>query len=355
MAVMDAAGSQRATVVGMNDGATVAMLLAATHPERVSALVLFNGTARMTLASDYPIGIPMDVADQIVEAQASSWITGDTDTVASLLPSRSDDARLMALLVRLARSAVRPGAFAYYFRQSIETDLRAALATIAAPTLVLHRESHMLPTAHGRYLADHIANARYVPLPGEDYLPFGRDIDLVADEIEEFLTGARSGAEVDRILATLLFTDIVGSTTTAAEMGDQRWRQLLDIHDAAVRSEVQRARGREISTTGDGFLIMFDGPARAIRCGRAIIDAVRAFGVEVRAGIHTGECEVRGDDLGGLAVHIAARVAALAGASELLVSSTVKDLVAGSGIEFQDRGNFQLKGVPGEWRLFTVL
>jgi class 3 adenylate cyclase len=233
-------------------------------------------------------------------------------------------------------------------------DIRDVLPTITVPVLVMHHEDSPIPVTHGRLMADLIPGARYVELPGSDHLPGAGNPEAIAGEIEEFLTGARTAGPADRILTTVLFTDIVGSTRRAAELGDRDWRALLDAHDAVVRSQLSRFRGREVNTSGDGFLAMFDGPQRAIRCAMAIRDAVQALGIQVRAGLHTGECEVRGDDIGGIAVHIGARVGALAGPNDVLVSSTLRDLVIGSGLEFEDRGAHELKGVPGEWRLFEV-
>jgi class 3 adenylate cyclase len=236
----------------------------------------------------------------------------------------------------------------------METDVRDVLPSIRVPTLVLHREEEFVPVAHARYLAEHIPGARLVVLQGADHIPFYGDADGYAEEIEEFLTGARHAPPSDRILTTVMFTDVVGSTERAAAVGDARWRELMAGHDDLIRSELERNRGREVKTMGDGFLAMFDGPARGIRCARAIADQVGTLGIEVRAGLHTGECELVGDDIGGMAVNIGARIGALAGANEVLVSSTVKDLVVGSGISFRDRGAHELKGVPDEWHLFAV-
>ena len=252
------------------------------------------------------------------------------------------------------RSAASPLMVRMLFEMLAETDVRDLLPSIRVPTLVLHREEEFIPVERARYLAEHIPGARLVVLPGTDHIPFYGDADGYAEEIEEFLTGARHAPPSDRILTTVMFTDIVGSTERAAALGDARWRELVGRHDELVRAELERHRGREVKTMGDGFLATFDGPARGIRCARAIADKVRSLDIELRAGLHTGECELVGDDIGGMAVNIGARIGALAGADEVLVSSTVKDLVVGSGISFADRGAHELKGVPGEWRLFAV-
>jgi len=253
------------------------------------------------------------------------------------------------------RAAASPGAVIAVLRMNWEIDARHVLPAIRVPTLVLHRTGdRVVKVEQGRLIADRIPGAKYVELPGDDHVPSAGDSDTLLDEIEEFLTGVRHGAEPDRVLATVLFTDIVGATERAAELGDRRWRELIVRHHELVRQKLQRYHGREIDTAGDGFLAAFDGPARAIRCASAISNTVRPLGIQIRAGLHTGECEVIGDKLGGIAVHIGARVAALATPDEVLVSSTVKDLVAGSGLRFQDRGVHSLRGVPGEWRLFAV-
>jgi class 3 adenylate cyclase len=260
--------------------------------------------------------------------------------------------RWLATYMRMAAS---PGAALAFERMNIQIDVRHVLPAIRVPTLVLHRaDDQAVPVGNGRYLAEHIPGAKYVELAGHDHNAAFGDSDAILDEIEEFLTGVRSGTAPDRVLTTVLLTDVVGSTERAAELGDRPWRALLDAHDQAVRRELARFRGREVKTTGDGFLATFDGPARAIRCACAIRAALGDLGLAVKAGLHTGECEVRGDDIGGLAVHICQRVAALAGPGDVLVSRTVTDLVAGSGLRFEDRGTHALKGIPDEWRLFAV-
>jgi pimeloyl-ACP methyl ester carboxylesterase len=354
--VMDAAGSEQAAILGLNDGGPLAILLAASHPERCRALVLCNTAARMTSTLDYPWGASEDELLMVVELQAQSWATGGGDHVARLAPSQANDPRFVERFIRTVRSAVSPGAVAHYFRQTVLTDVRELLPTIQVPTLILQRaNSQLAPLEVGRYLADHISNARFVELDGSDHLWFTENAEELVGEVEEFLTGARSLADPDRKLATVLFTDIVSSTARAAELGDRRWRALLDEHDAIVRRELARSGGHEVDTAGDGFLMTFEGPGRAIRCARAISDALAGVGLTIRAGVHTGEVEVRGEGIGGLAVHIGARVAAMAGGGEIVLSGTVKDLLAGSGFTFADRGQHELKGVPGIWHLFSVM
>jgi class 3 adenylate cyclase len=251
--------------------------------------------------------------------------------------------------------AASPTAVLALLRMNYEIDVRCALATVAVPTLVLHRTSDKaIPVEHGRYVAERIRGAKYVELPGNDHSPWAGDADAILDEVQAFLTGARRGPDPDRVLATVLFTDIVDATKRAAEIGDRSWKQLLEHHHFIVRQQLDQYRGREIDTAGDGFLAVFDGPARAVRCGRAIADAVKSLGIQIRVGVHTGECELMGEKLGGMAVHIGARVAAQAAPDEILVSSTVKDLVVGSGLSFESRGVHQLKGVPGEWALLAA-
>jgi class 3 adenylate cyclase len=352
---MDAAESKQAAIIGLAEGGPLAVLLAASLPERCRALVLFNTAARLTAAADYPWGAPEDVLLEIVRRQAESWAAGDADHVPVLAPSRVTDTHFTEQLVRVGRGAVSPGAVAHYFRQSVLTDVRELLPAIQAPTLVLQRaHDQIAPPEHGRYLAEHIPNARYVELDGADHIWFTENGDELVDEVEEFLTGNRASPDPDRRLATVLFTDIVGSTARAAAVGDTRWHALLDEHDAIVRQELARFGGHEIDHTGDGFLATFDGPGRAIRCARALHDALARVGLAVRVGVHTGEVEVRGEQIGGLAVHIGARVMAIGGGGDIVVSSTVKDLVAGSGLMFADRGEHELKGVPGTWHLFAV-
>lgn len=350
-AVLDAAGSNNTAIFANLDTGPIAILFAAMHPERVSALILRNTTARYLEADDYPIGMPPSVADAIVEMSATMWGTEEFSRLANPSHTGDDEWNRWGAMINRASSTPRTAAGQYdYFLHNV--DVRRALPLIQAPTLVLHVEdSPLLPIEHGRYLAEHINGATFIEVPGGDLGPLDDETNA---RVVEFLTGDRPEIEVDRILTTVLFTDIVGSTERAASLGDQRWHSLLDAHDQAVRDQLRRFRGREINTTGDGFLASFDGPARTIRCAQAIGEATSKLGVELRMGLHTGECEVRGDDLGGLAVHVAARVAALASPGHILVSGMVKDLVAGSGIEFDDGSEHELKGVPGSWKLFAV-
>jgi class 3 adenylate cyclase len=349
-AVLDAAGAERAALFASLDTGPIAILYAAMHPERISALILFNTFARWLHAEDYPIGASEDGLELLMAVMAEGW--GKPELIA--LANPSGDSEFLQLTARVTRASATPRTAAAQWRFMLRHDVRHVLPLIQIPTLVISgKEVGLMPIELGRYLADHIDGATFVELPGGD-LSWTPANQVVVDEIAEFLLGARPPVEVDRILATVLFTDIVQSTERAASLGDQRWRSQLDAHDRAVRDQLRRFRGREINTTGDGFVASFDGPARAIRCAQAIIEAARRLGIEVRAGLHTGECEVRGDDLGGLAVHIAARVGALASPGEVLVSGTVKDLVVGSGIEFANRGSHSLKGIPQEWALFEV-
>jgi len=348
VAVLDAAESQQPAVFGTNDGTLVAMLLAAAHPERCRSLVLFSPTVKHEQAA----GLPME---RIEEALREITDAVDDSGVYILAPSRVEDEGFDRNLLRFQRNSVRQGAMAHYFRQSMLSDIRDVPAKITAPTLVLNRSGNRIVAMElTREVASMIPNAKLVELPGEDHLVFSQDVDRITDEIEEFLTGVRTGSDPDRVLTTLLFTDIVDSTTRAAKMGDRRWRDLLDQHHDLVRAELDRFGGQEIATTGDGFFARFDSPAQAVRCALSATNGVVSLGVQIRAGVHTGEVEVRGADLGGLAVHIGARVAAAAQPGEVLVSSTVKDLLAGSGVPFEDRGEHELKGVPGAWHLFAA-
>jgi class 3 adenylate cyclase len=351
---MDAAGCEQAAIIGFTDGGALALHLAAAYPERCRALVLWNTAARLMQGVDYPWGAPERVLLDLVERQSADWADGNPGHFRMLVPSRADDERFAAEWMQLGRSAVSPGAVAHYFRQAVSVDVRDLLPRIAAPTLVLQRaQGPIVSSEMGRYVADHIPRARYVEIEGIDHLWFTQHADDVVDEIEEFLTGARTAADPDRRLATVLFTDIVGSTAQAAELGDTRWRALLDRHDQIVRAGIARFGGEEIDSAGDGFLSTFDGPARAIRCAAAMSDTLSGR-LAIRAGVHTGEVEVRGQNIGGLAVHIGARVAATGNSGEIVVSSTVKELMAGSELTFLDRGEHELKGVPGTWRLYVV-
>jgi class 3 adenylate cyclase/alpha-beta hydrolase superfamily lysophospholipase len=352
-AVLDATGSEQSAVLAVGDSGPIGLLFTAMQPERVSALILANSTARRLRADDYPMGVPPEAVDDLVEMRKATW--GTPDLVPMSFPNRANDPEFVQWIAKLMRASATPRSAAAQFRYIMESlDARHALPLIRVPTLVLHTEDNLFYSLEeGRYLADHIVGAKFVELPGGDHwLPSS---PTAIEEIVEFLTGERPEVEVDRILTTLLFTDVVGSTERAAALGDQAWRSLLDAHDRTVRDHLRRFRGKEINTTGDGFLASFDGPARAIRCALAMAEATRPLGIDLHLGLHTGECEVRGDDLGGLAVHIAARVASLAGPGEVLVSSTVKDLVVGSRIDFVDRGEHELKGVPGSWLLYRAV
>ena len=359
-AVMDATGCERAALIGLSEGGPMSILFAATYPERAWALALCGTFARVRWAPDYPIGASDEEARRDDEEIEQRW--GEPDAAIALArevaPESSDD-ELQAFATMIRQSA-SPGAALALNRMNDEIDVRDVLPAIRVPTLVLNREGeHPFIRQGSAYLAQHIAGARYVELPGSSHAPFAGDSESYVRAIEGFLQEAwaeeaSAEPEPDRVLATILFTDIVGSTAKAVELGDARWRELLEQHHATVRRLLLRHRGTELDTAGDGFFASFDGPARGIRCARAITESVRDLGIEVRAGLHTGECERMNSKVGGIAVHIGARVAAEAGPGEVVVSSTVKDLVAGSGIAFHDRGAAELKGVPGEWRLFAV-
>jgi pimeloyl-ACP methyl ester carboxylesterase len=352
-AVLDAAGSERAALMGISEGGPMSILLAATFPERCSHLILYGSYARLTQTEGYPEGVPDRALDNLADRLRDEW--GGPAALSLFAPSLVGDVEAERDWGRFLRSGTSPAGARALMELYRQVDVREALPLIAQPTLVLHRDrDYALPARVGRYVAEHIPGARLVVTPGSDHVLMGGDIDQIVEEIEEFLTGTRSERAPERVLSTVLFTDIVGSTERAAELGDRQWRDLLDRHDRITRDEVQRRRGRAIKSTGDGFLATFDGPARAIDCAQAVAAGVDELGVQVRAGVHTGECELRGDDIGGMAVHIGARVAARAEPGEVLVSSTVKDLVVGSGLDFVERGAQELKGVPGEWRLYSV-
>jgi class 3 adenylate cyclase len=351
--VMDAAGSARATIFGWSEGGPMSLMFSATYPERTSALVLCGSFACTTAE---PWLVTQEQWNQFLQRIESHW--GQGVLVPINAPSRQNDAAFVQWFGRLERASASPGAILALMRANYGIDVRHVLPTIQAPTLILHRVGDKtVPVEAGRYLAQHIPGARYVELLGDDHLLQAFDqatLDLLIDETEEFITGARTVPEPDRVLVTVMFTDIVSSTERAATVGDRRWRALLDDYVGAARKQLERFRGREIDVAGDGLFAIFDGPARAIRCACAIRDAVHHLGLEVRAGVHTGECEVAGPKVSGIAVHTGARIAAAARADEVLASGTVRDLVAGSGIQFADRGSHVLKGVPGDWRLFAV-
>jgi class 3 adenylate cyclase len=343
-AVLDDLGSHAAVLVTLVGSFATGALFAATHPSRTAALVVLEGFADTS-------GIPH--LEEAIAAVVEMWGKGEYEYVVN--PDMPWNEEIRATWARYERLAASPGTVALMMPLLSEVDVRALLPTVRVPTLVLHHiDDPVIPPEWGKYIADHIPGAKYVQLPGRNVNHYVEPWHSSFQEIAQFLTGHQADVADDRVLATVLFTDIVDSTRRAAEMGDRDWRALLDAHDAVVRSQLARFRGREVNTSGDGFLAMFDGPQRAIRCAMAIRDAVQALGIQVRAGLHTGECEVRGDDIGGIGVHIGARVSALAGPNGVLVSSTLRDLVIGSGLEFEDRGSYELKGVPGEWRLFAV-
>jgi len=331
----------------------MAAMFAATHPERTSSLVLANATARLSWAPDYPIGLDADRQAAFIRMIEQGW--GGPELIVATNPSLAEDPTVQPAVARGLRLAASPATAVAVMRMLLELDVRPVLPAIRVPTLVLHRrDDQVLTPDHGLYLAERIAGARFVELPGADYAVAFGDVDAIVDEVEEFLTGVRGAPDTDRVLATVLFTDIVGSTERAAALGDQRWRAVLDAHDELAARQLARYRGTLVKTTGDGLLATFDGPARAIRCALALRDGLRGLGVEIRSGLHTGEVEQRGVDVGGMAVHIAARVQALGEPGEVLVTRTVKDLVVGSELRFAERGAHELKGVPDAWELFGV-
>jgi pimeloyl-ACP methyl ester carboxylesterase len=350
-AVLDAVGSERAAVFGFSEGGLMSVLFAATYPERTIALVTYGIFAKRVWSPDYPWAPTPEARRLEIENLERNWAERmDLDQLAP-----SEDETFKRRLATYFRRSASPGAAVALLRMNTQIDVRDVLPSIQLPTLVLHRtDDRDVKVEEGRWIAQRIPGAKYVELPGDAHTLWAGDTDAIVDEVEEFLTGVRRGPEPERVLATVLFTDIVRSTQRAAELGDQRWRELLHSHQDAVRHELDRFRGREIDTAGDGFLATFDGPARAIRSACAIRDRVRTLGLEIRAGVHTGECELVDGSVRGIAVHTGARVSAKAAVNEVLASQTAKDLVAGSGIEFEDRGTHVLNGVPGQWRLYAV-
>ena len=353
-AVMDAAGSERAALIGVSEGGPMSMLFAATYPERTQALLLIGAEVKEEKTDDWPWG-------EATREEFESWMASVGERwgkglIAPLyFPDDPDVEGLKHWFGNLQTAAMTPRDAVAFMRVGHDIDVRDVVPTVHVPTLIVHRvDDPVCHVANARYLAANIPGARYVELPGSLHIPWAGSGDEILAEVREFLTGVREAPEPNRVLATVLFTDIVGSSERATELGDRRWRELLEAHHAAVRRELERFRGRELDTAGDGFLASFDGPARAIRSARAAVDAVRGIGLDIRAGVHTGECEVIGEKLAGIAVHIGARVAGQARPGEVLVSSTVRDLVAGSGLEFEERGQTALKGIPGEWRLFAL-
>jgi class 3 adenylate cyclase len=353
-AVLDEVGSERAAILGGLDAGPMGIYSAATKPGRTSALILFNTTAKYLAADDYPIGIPREVAEALLDQVDQLW---GTEAMAQLtVPSRADDERFRRWIARAARSAASPRAAQAFLRAMFEIDARPLLPLIHAPTLVLHRTSYpMIPIEHGRYLAEHIPDARLVELPGADWLLAYQAADVALDQVEVLLGNLRRPVVPNRVLATVLFTDIVASTEQAGQLGDRRWRELLDVHDEVARRVVEEFQGRLVKTTGDGILATFDGPGRGIRCAAALRDELGGVGLQIRAGLHTGEVELRDGDVGGIAVHLAARVMAAAGPGEIFTSRTVRDLVVGANITVEDRGPHALKGIDDPWQLFAVM
>ena len=355
-AVMDAAGSSRATLMGVSEGGPLCALFAATYPERTQGLVMVGAMARTTWAEDYPWASTREgLLEAAAEFTAPAWGTGENLEI--FAPSLAGDEAARAWWAKLERMSVSPAMMQQIFMMFLDVDVRDVLPLVRVPTLVLHRRGdRVVNIESARWLAEHIAGARLVVLPGRDHIAWVGDVDALIGELEEFITGARAAAPVERerVLATVTFVDLVESTARAAQMGDARWRELLEQYYALVAAQLLEFRGRQVKTIGDGVLACFDGPGRAVRFGQSLAAAVRGLGMEARVGIHTGECEMLGDDVGGIAVHIGARIVGLSEPGQVLVSSTVKDLVAGSGLQFDDRGEHTLRGVPGEWRLFAV-
>ena len=352
-AVMDASGVERGVLFGASEGVPLSILFAAMHPERVSALVLYGGMARTTWSEDHPWAHTREALSEANELLVPYWGQGIMPEM--FAPSVSDDPEIKKWSARLERYAASPAMVQKMFEMFYDTDVRAFLPSVGVPTLVLHRKGDRVVNIRaGRYIAEHIPGARLVELPGSDHAGWAGDTDTMIDDVQEFLTGVRGEVDFDRVLATVMFTDIVGSTQRASEVGDRRWHELLDEHDKIVARHVEQFRGRFIKHTGDGALATFDGPGRAIQCARAAGAAIEKLGLQIRVGLHAGEVELRGEDVGGIAVHIAARICAMAGAREVLVSSTVKDLVVGSRTAFDDRGRHELKGVPDDWHLYAV-
>lgn len=353
-AVIDAAGSERATILGVSEGGPMAILFAASHPDRVDSLALLNTYARLTSAEDYPHGVEADQLAAGIEMLADGW--GSARSAQVFAPSRAENPEFLEWWGRAMRSGASPRSARALLELYLELDVRDVLDAVHAPALVLHRlDDSLISADQGRYLAERLPDARFVGLEGGDHLFFLGGTEKLIEEVEELVTGRRSARAPERKLTTIVFTDIVGSTRTAAEVGDRRWRELLGAHNELTRRELSRHGGLEVKATGDGFLASFDGPARAVHCARELVERTAEAGIPIRAGVHTGECEVLDDDLGGLAVHIGARVGALAAEGEVLVTGTVRDLVVGSELRFEERGEEELSGVPGPWRLFSVV
>ena len=352
-AVMDGAGSQRAAIVGHGDGGQMALLFAATNPNRTARLVLLDAYARRARAEDYPCGIPPDAAERYIGFIIGSWGTGQSALYAA--PSQAGNPAFIEWRGRYERLSMSPGQFRAVYPLTYQLDFRSVLPAIRVPTLVLHRKDNgYIRADNGRYLAEHIDGASYLEVPGADHIFHAGHTEALLSPVEEFLTGKQAVPEDNRVLATILFTDIVTATEHAQRLGDRAWKDLLERHHEAVRAELARFRGQEVDTAGDGFFATFEGPARAVRCAFAIRDAIQSLGLDVRAGIHTGECEKVGGKVGGIAVHTGARVMGQATAGQIVVSRTVRDLVAGAGLEFESLGTRVLKGVSGEWELFLA-
>jgi pimeloyl-ACP methyl ester carboxylesterase/class 3 adenylate cyclase len=352
-AVLDAVGAPRPVVLGFGEGGVESILYAASHPERVSSLVVYGAWPRFYADDEYPVGWHPDVLDTLIEAVTAAW--GQGGLAAHVAPSLADDERFRNWLAAWERLAATRGTAAALMRIALSVDIRHVLPSVRVPTLVVHRtDDHFSPVAHGRYLAEHIPGAELVELPGVDHPFFVGDSDAVIDEIEAFVTGNRPLPKVDRVLATVLFVDIVGSTQQAVALGDSAWRDRLEAYLAMARRQLDRFAGQEIDTAGDGLFASFDGPARAVTCATTIREAAGRMGIEVRAGLHAGECELIAGKIGGVTVHVAARVAALSEPGEVLVSRTIKDLVAGSGIRFEERCSHALKGLPDPWSLYRA-
>ncbi len=353
LAVLDGAGSERAVLFGNADTGPPCIAAALRHPDRVAGLVLVGTYAAATWSEDYPLGWTEEAWREFRENVRGRW--GSVGAFENAAPSAAGDEAFRQWQATLLRLGASPSAAILLGEMTRATDVRELLSSVAVPTLIMHRAGDRVNTVgHGWYLAEHIPGARWVELPGEDFLIWAGDTDAIADEVEEFLTGERSGPEPMRVVVTVMFTDVVGSTERARVLGDRAWADLLEAHHQRIRAQLRRFGGREIDTAGDGFLASFTSPTAAIRCARAMIEAVGEIGVDIRVGLHTGECEVVGEKLRGIAVHVGARVAANAGAGEILVSQTIRDVMAGGEIEFADRGTHELRGVPGEWRLFAV-
>jgi class 3 adenylate cyclase len=353
LSVLDATATERATLFGSADTGPACIAAAALHPDRINRLILFGTYAKGSWSEDYPFGWTDDDWERFVASVKEDW--GTESSIEEIAPSLAHDEAFRQWFGTLGRLGASPRAVLLLGEMTRAVDVRPLLPQITVPTLVMHRSGDRLnPVEHGRYLADRIPDARWFEMPGEDFALWSGDLDALADEIEEFLTGQRGAAEPSHVVATVMFTDVVGSTDRAVALGDRAWADLLAVHDARIRDELRRFGGREIDTAGDGFLASFSSPTAAINCAEAVIATMQAIGVDVRVGVHTGECEVVGDKLRGITVHIGARVASHAGAGQILVSQTVRDIVAGSGFAFDDQGEHELKGVPNRWRLYRV-